>query len=124
MVSEQYDSSDRNLVGDVASLENNQVTNLDAFLRGIGPEISPLPMLKRLSKIMSFTHSNRILQKRFMKNGERECEFCDEQLDETELLIRNYSHKAFSMLYLHEGMKDELMVIVYHKMTKRQKCRG
>ena len=42
-------------------------------------------------------------------------EFCDEQLEETELVGHNCSQKA--MLYLHEGMKDELMVIVYHETT-------
>ena len=43
------------------------------------------------------------------------CELCDEQLEETKLLGHNYSHKGYSMLYLHQGIKDEIMVLVYHE---------
>ena len=56
----------------------------------------------------------------YEKWGKGICEFCDEQLEETELAGHHCSHKAFSMLYLHEGMKDELMVIVYHESAKEE----
>ena len=53
--------------------------------------------------------------------GKKICEFCDGQLDETELSGHDCSHTEYSMLYLHEGMKDELMVIVYHEPPKWKK---
>ena len=53
-----------------------------------------------------------------MKNGEKEFEFRNEQLEEEKLSRHNSSHKAYSMLYLHDGMKNELKVILYHEITK------
>ena len=45
MVSERYDSGDWRLAGDDRSSKNNQEDDLDGFLEGFGPEISPLDML-------------------------------------------------------------------------------
>ena len=47
MVSERYDSGDRNIAGDVISPENAQETYLDAYFGGFGTEISPLEMCRR-----------------------------------------------------------------------------
>ena len=121
MVSERYDFGDRNLAGDGVSPENTSGTDLDTFFGGFGREISPLEMCKRAAQdnvIHSFkpTSMNGIYE----KWGKGISEFCDEQLEEIELAGHDCSHKTFSMLYLHEGMKDELLVIVYHETTKAE----
>ena len=51
----------------------------------------------------------------YEKWGKGICEFCDEQLEETELSGHDGSHMECSMLIFNQGMKDELMV--NHKMT-------
>ena len=56
---------------------------------------------------MSFAHSNQPRWMIFMKNGEKDFEFWDEQLEETKLSGHDCSHKGYSMLYLHQGIKDE-----------------
>lgn len=93
---------------DVARPKYTQGTDLDAFLEGFGTKIPPLKMLKMVVQdnvIRSFksTSMNDIYE----KWGKRFCEFWDEQLEETKLSGHDCSHKGYSMLYLHQGMKDE-----------------
>ncbi|CAO2814191.1 unnamed protein product, partial [Amaranthus hypochondriacus] len=119
MVSEQYDSGDRKTAGDGVRPENTEVTDLDVFFGSFGTEISPLKMCKKAVQedvIHSFkpTSTKEIYEK--LEKGV--CEFCDEQLEETELAGHDCSHKEYSMLILHQGMRDKLMVIVYHETTK------
>ena len=53
------------------SPKNNQEDDLDGFLEGFGPEISPLPMLQRASKMVSFNHSNPHPPMKFMRSLEK-----------------------------------------------------
>ena len=46
------------------------------------------------------------------------CEICDEHFD-VELSEHECSHKGFSHLILHQEMKDELTVIVYQEVKKK-----
>ena len=48
MISERYDSSDRNLAGDVTTPEITKVTDLDTCFRGFGTETSLLEMCKKV----------------------------------------------------------------------------
>ncbi|CAO2830881.1 unnamed protein product [Amaranthus hypochondriacus] len=119
MVSERYDSGDRKLAGDVISPENVQETDLDAYFGGFGTEISPLKMCKKAVQenvIHSFKQTST--KEIYEKWGKGICEFCNEQLEETQLSGHDCSHKEYSMLILHQGMRDELMVIVYHEKTE------
>ena len=72
MVSQRDASCDRNLLGDVVSLENTQVTDLDVLFGAFATEITPLEMLKSAasSKIIHSFKSTSIM--RFMKNVEKE----------------------------------------------------
>ena len=47
MVSERYDSGDRNLAGDVTSPENTKITDLDEYFGGFGAEFSPSEICKK-----------------------------------------------------------------------------
>ena len=80
-VSERYDSSDRKIAGDGKCPKNNQEDDLDGFLEGFGPKISPLDMLQMAVQngfIQSFkpTSTNEIYE----KLGKGICEICDEHL--------------------------------------------
>lgn len=46
------------------------------------------------------------------------CEFCEEHVKDTELSVHDCSHKEYSMFIFNQGMKDELMVIVYYENTE------
>ena len=113
MVSERYNSGDRIFAGDGKCPKNNQEDDLDSFLEGVGPEISPLYMLQRAAQngfIQSFkpTSTHEIYE----KFGKRICEICDEHVDS------EHSHKGCSLLILHQERKDELMAFVFHKERK------
>lgn len=85
----------------------------------LGAKIPPLDMLK-MAIYSNIIHSfkSTSINEIYEKWGKRICDYCDEQLDEIELSRHVCSHNGYSILYLHEGRKDELMVIVYHKKTK------
>jgi hypothetical protein len=51
--------------------------------------------------------------------GKGICEICDEHFD-VELSEHECSHKEFSLLILHQEIKDELMVIVNQEVKKEE----
>ena len=121
MVSKWYDFGEWKLVRGGAGPENTQVTNPDAVFGVFRSEIPPLDMLKRVVqsnviRLFKSTFTNEINEKWEKGN----CEFCDEHFDADEPLKHECSLNGFSLLILHQGMKDELMAIIYHEITKEE----
>ena len=117
MVLERYNSGDWKPAGKFTSLENTKITDLDEYFGGFGAEFSPLEICKKAVQ-ENVIHSFKPTSTKEIYEKWGKGVFCDEQLKETELSVHDCSHKEYSMFIFNQGMKDELMVIVYHEKTE------
>ena len=95
MVSERYDFGDWKPAGEVTCPENTRITNLDAYFGGFGAEFSPLKICRK-AFLENVIHSFKPTSTKeiYEKWGKGVCEFCDEQLKETELSIHDCSDNS------------------------------